>query len=150
MPVLVDTNVLLRFAQASEPYHRQATNSVAALLESGETVYFTFQNVAEFWNVATRPQDRNGLGLPAAFVIRAVSDIERLLTFLPDTPAMYTEWKRLVLAHQVSGLKVHDARLVAAMIVHGVDRILTFDVQDFARYHEVRAMHPESLMSQEE
>src|SRR5579883_337233 len=40
------------FAQTSEPRHGQATESVARLLESGEAVYFTFQNIVEFWNVA--------------------------------------------------------------------------------------------------
>jgi hypothetical protein len=36
----------------------------------------------------------------------------------------------------VLGVKVHDARLVAAMNVHGVGRILTFDVDDFAKAAE--------------
>jgi predicted nucleic acid-binding protein len=34
----------------------------------------------------------------------------------------------------VLGTKVHDARLVAAMNVHGIERILTFNTGDFARY----------------
>ena len=36
--------------------------------------------------------------------------------------------------HGVVGSKVHDARLVAAMNVHGVRRILTFNTDDFTRY----------------
>ena len=35
--------------------------------------------------------------------------------------------------HRVSGKDVYDARLVAAMLVHGVRSILTFDA-GFARY----------------
>jgi hypothetical protein len=46
---------------------------------------------------------------------------------------VYEEWKRLVVAHEVLGTKVHDAKLVATMNVDGVLRILTFDVSDFAR-----------------
>jgi hypothetical protein len=34
-----------------------------------EAVYFTLQNISEFWNVATRPISRNGLGLTAALVL---------------------------------------------------------------------------------
>jgi predicted nucleic acid-binding protein len=45
----------------------------------------------------------------------------------------------------VSGVQVHDARLVAAMRVHGVKRILTFNERDFARYADVEAVHPRSV-----
>jgi predicted nucleic acid-binding protein len=34
----------------------------------------------------------------------------------------------------VSGVQVYDARLAAAMIVHNVTHILTFNTSDFARY----------------
>jgi predicted nucleic acid-binding protein len=65
-----------------------------------------------------------------SLVASEVEKIERILTLLRDSPATYTEWKRLVIKHSVLGAKVHDARLVAAMNVHGVGRILTFDVDD--------------------
>ena len=42
--------------------------------------------------------------------------------------------------HAVSGKNVHDARMVAAMVVHGVESILTFNTQDFLRYGEIRVL----------
>ena len=36
-------------------------------------------------------------------------------------------------------------RLVAAMRVHGVKRILTFNAKDFARYVAIEAVHPRSV-----
>ena len=48
---------------------------------------------------------------------------------------MYREWKRLVTQHEVRGAKVHDTRLVAAMNVHGIRRITTFNVGDFTRFN---------------
>jgi len=53
----------------------------------------------------------------------------------------------LVLTYQVRGAKVHDARLVAAMLAHGLTHILTFNNRDFARYAEVTAVHPQELRS---
>jgi predicted nucleic acid-binding protein len=44
--------------------------------------------------------------------------------------------------YRVSGVQVHDARLVAAMHIHGVKRILTFNTKDFARYDRIEAIHP--------
>jgi predicted nucleic acid-binding protein len=52
------------------------------------------------------------------------------------------EWRRLIVAHGISGIQVYDTRLVAAMQVHGVPRILTFNDRDFARYDGVDAVHP--------
>jgi len=57
-----------------------------------------------------------------ALALGEVEKIERLLAILPDSPAIYAEWCRLVVKHDVLGVKVHDARLVAAMNVHGVKR----------------------------
>jgi hypothetical protein len=45
-----------------------------------------------------------------------------------------------VAGYQVSGKNAHDARLVAAMLVHGIESILTFNTQDFFRYGEIRVL----------
>ena len=146
MSVLVDTNVLLRRTKPNHTSHATAVESVAKLLNSGEPVCFTLQNISEFWNVVTRPVTSNGLGFSAFMAASEVGKIELVLTLLPDAAAIYGEWKRLVTRHSVLGSKVHDARLVAAMNVHGVRRILTFNVGDFARYN-VEVLHPPALSS---
>jgi predicted nucleic acid-binding protein len=51
-----------------------------------------------------------------------------------------------VVGHNVLGVKVHDTRLVAAMKVHGVGKILTFNIRDFARF-DVEAVHPSSVLT---
>lgn len=145
MSILLDTNVLLRRVQPSHPSHALAVEGVARLLAAGETVHFTLQNIAEFWNVATRPAEHNGLGFPAAVALAEVDKIEAALELLPDTPALYAAWKGLVLRHGVIGAKVHDARLVAAMNVHAVRRLLTFNAGDFARYG-IEVLQPAAVL----
>jgi len=144
MSILVDTKVLLRRIQPDHTHHVLAIDSVARLLATGEQVYFTLQNISEFWNVMTRPIAANGLGFSPAFALGEVGKIERVLTLLPDSPAGYGEWKRLVSLHAVRGAKVHDVRLVALMTVHGIRRILTFNTGDFARF-EIEAIHPSAV-----
>jgi predicted nucleic acid-binding protein len=144
MNVLVDTNVVLRRTQPNHAHHAMAMESVARLLAAGENVCFTSQNISEFWNVVTRPIANNGLGFPVSLALGEVEKIERILTLLPDPPAIYPEWKRLVVEHGVLGAKVHDTRLVAAMNVHGVERILTFNTDDFTRYG-IGVLHPSSV-----
>jgi predicted nucleic acid-binding protein len=119
--------------------------SIGRLLAAGESVCFTSQTIAEFWNVATRPAERNGLGFSLDATLAEVNVIEQTLALLEDSVAIYKEWRRLVVRHRVLGVKVHDTRLVAAMNVHGVGRILTFNTSDFARF-AVEAVHPAALV----
>ena len=125
MSILADTNILLRRTQPDHPNHTLAVERVAKLLAAPEPVYFTPQNMLEFWNVATRPVANNGLGFPVTLALAELEKIERFLTVLPDSPAVYGEWKCLVVQHSVLGSKVHDAKLVATMKVHSIRRILT-------------------------
>ena len=50
-----------------------------------------------------------------------------------------------MLEHRVSGIHVHDARIVAAMTVYQVNRILTFDLDDFERYGHITVVNPEAV-----
>ena len=146
MSILIDTNILLRRVQPSHPSHALSVESVSRLMAAGEPVHFTSQNIAEFWNVATRPAEHNGLGFSPAITLAEVEKIEAAFGLLPDTPALYAAWRELVVRYGVIGAKVHDARLVAAMNVHGVGRLLTFNAGDFTRYG-VEVLQPAAVLS---
>ena len=93
----------------------------------------------------TRPVARNGLGLSAAEADREVLAIESGMILLPDNEAVYREWRRIIVQHGVLGVQVHDARLAASMMVHGVSSILTFNVADFSRFTGLTALHPTNI-----
>jgi predicted nucleic acid-binding protein len=141
-PFLVDTNVLIRWVQRDDRSYPIVRAAVGKLMRSNSDPCYVSQNLGELWNVLTRPADRNGYGLtPEQAEVRA-RDIEDAFLLLPDSLAVHQEWRRLPRDYRVSGVQVHDARLVAAMHVHGVSRILTFNVRDFDRYKDVEAIHP--------
>lgn len=142
---LVDTNILLRITRRSDPQHKLVDTALAHLAGQGTTLHYTHQNIAEFWNAMTRPVERNGLGLSVGETEREVRAIEAGMSLLPDNEAVYREWRRIVLKHSVSGVQVYDARLAAAMYVHGVSHILTLNVADFGRFDGVTALHPDSV-----
>lgn len=134
MIYLLDTNVILRFADRSHPLHPTIKNAIRKLRKDGHQLQVTSQNCVEFWNVATRPADKNGFGMTGADADQLLCLIERLFPVLPDSSATYLKWRSLVVTYGVSGVQVHDARLVAAMRVNGVKYILTLNVADFTRY----------------
>jgi len=133
MPVLVDTNILLRLLQPQHPHARIAEEALDELRRRDEVLNVTSQNLVEFWAVITRPIHENGLGFTTTQAIAELQALKRFFALLPEVP-LHEQWERLVGTHSVSGKNTHDARLVAAMIVHGVNAILTFNVQDFTRY----------------
>jgi predicted nucleic acid-binding protein len=116
------------------------------LIRQEDSVLFCPQNIAEFWNVATRPADKNGLGFSYEEALREVMNTESILTLLPDIPAIYPVWKEIVTYHRVQGVKVHDARLVAVMKVYAVQSVLTFNDADFKRYEWITAIHPSLIV----
>ncbi len=142
---LVDTNILLRMTRRSDPQHQLVDTALAGLAGQGTILHYTHQNIAELWNAMTRPQARNGFGLTVAEAEREVRVIEAGMSFLPDSAAVYREWRRIVLQHAVLGVQVHDARLAAAMYVHRVSHILTLNVTDFGRFSGLTAVHPGSV-----
>ena len=142
---LVDSNILLRIPRWNDPADALIDDAVSALRKSGAILYFTHQNIAEFWNVATRPVAGNGFGLSPEEAELEVRSIENAMVLLPDSPLVYATWRDLVAVHSVSGKQVHDARIVAAMIAHDVTHLLTLNSTDFERYPEITAVHPRSV-----
>jgi predicted nucleic acid-binding protein len=146
MLVLVDTNILVRAVQRNHPLMRTARQALPSLVQNGEDLCVTHQNIAEFWNVCTRPADANGLGNSIGTTDRLTSRIEMFFTVLPDSPEAFRQWRRLIVAHEVKGAKVHDARLAAIMLAHGITRILTFNAGDFRRYINITVLDPSSFV----
>ena len=145
MPILIDTNVLLRSVQPSHPMHAGAVRALEVLMKREEALVIALQNVAEFWNAATRPALHNGLGFTIEEAQEELTRLEGFFRILTEDAASYAEWKALVIANRVSGVLVHDARLVAVMKTYGIGQIVTFNVKDFARFSEIEAVHPDSI-----
>jgi predicted nucleic acid-binding protein len=146
MLVLVDSGILLRLLEPSDPQHAAIRSAVRVLRRRGDTLVTAAQDAAEFWNVCTRPVSaRGGYGLSIADADRRLRVIERLFQVLPDNPAAYQVWRRLIVAHAVQCVQVHDARLVARMQVNGITHVLTLNGSDFTRYPAIVPIAPTSL-----
>jgi predicted nucleic acid-binding protein len=145
--VLVDTNLFTRMAQPGHPHHQTALDAVDALRRQGQSLVAVPQILYEYWVVATRPAAANGLGLTVAQAAADLARLKSLFPVLPDTPSLLPEWERIVTAHGVMGKNAHDARLVAAMSIHGVSHLLTFNGADFSRFPGTVVLDPASVVA---
>lgn len=133
MTYLVDTNILLRLSDVNHVHHPSVRAAVTNLAARGDVLRVPQQSLYEFWAVATRPRDQNGLDFPPQTATAFLAVWERMFSPLPEQP-LYPQWRALVTRYAVKGKQTHDARLVAAMKAHGLTHILTFNGADFARY----------------
>ena len=143
MLILADTNILLRLVERKHPHHAVAANALTNVLARGHKPVIVPQVVYEFWVVATRPIDVNGLGMSLSEAQFEFDDLMPEFKLLRDERSVFDYWYRLVLDHDVKGKQVHDARIVAAMLRHEVSHLLTFNAADFARYSEITVVDPQ-------
>lgn len=143
----VDTNVLLRLAHEQHPQHELIATALRRLVARQVELCFTPQNLGEFWNVSTRPRERNGLGLSIEETEAQIESIERRMSILDEDRRVYLAWRRLLVARNVRGVQVHDAHLAAVLEVHGVDHLLTFNGPDFKRFTNLSAVHPRDVQA---
>lgn len=144
---LVDTNLLVRIANGDDAQHDVAKSATLRLITGGDQLYLTSQILVEFWSVATRPAANNGLNWEPSRVERQLQIFLSGFQFLQEVPQVFDAWRRLVVAYDVRGKRVHDARLVAVMEAHQITHILTFNVVDFIRYPTITAVNPASVVA---
>ena len=148
MRVLLDTNIVLRYIQLDAEEHSAIETAIDTLLEQGAELCLVPQVMYEYWSAATRPYGaKNGLSMTSEETASAVAELTATFKLLPDTPQLYDHWLYLVVAHQVMGKQVHDTRLVAAMKVHDLDALLTYNAGDFKRF-DIRVLSPNTMNSE--
>jgi predicted nucleic acid-binding protein len=141
----VDTNVLLRTTDLGNPAQPVAEGAIESLRLNGDSLSVFPQNLIEFWAVATRPSVNNGLGLSIALAESQVNNLKAMFALLNDTPQIFSAWERIVRQYRVTGKQAHDARLVAAMEVHSLTHLLTFNDRDFKRFTEITVVNPHDI-----
>ena len=145
MAMALDSNFLLRYVQREHPLHEIARDAARHFVSTGEELVLLPQVITEFWCVATRPASaRGGFGLTPVQADHQVRLLERIFTIRHDTPAVYDTWRQIVVFYSVSGVQTYDARIAAALQVHSIDQLLTFNGTDFARYDWLTAVDPEA------
>jgi len=137
--ILLDTNLLVRVTNATDPHCDVARSAIHRMTGGGERLIIVPQNLYEFWAVATRrpgaqPAGQNGLGMTCEQASQWLAFFQRRFMLLPDRNDLSARWHGLVKQLGIRGFRSHDARLVAAMESYGIARLLTFNSEDFKRF----------------
>ncbi len=145
MKIMSDTNIALRLHNEDSPQHSLCVEAVGRLQDAKHALCFCAQALIEYWSVATRPANVNGFGQRPADVLADVTELRNSFALLPEPPDMAERWLALVSRYDVSGRQVHDARLAALMLAHGVTHLLMLNGADFAHYEDIVCVHPSDV-----
>ncbi len=113
MRYLLDTGILIRIPHRSDPLNTDIRNAIRRLALDGNTFVTTRQNVAEFWNVCTRPaSSRGGYGLTTDDTARRCEFWSDLSPSLMSRNQRTRTGKRLSRSTKFSGDKSTTAELL--------------------------------------
>jgi predicted nucleic acid-binding protein len=132
--VMVDTNVLLAATDQGRAEHHDALTILNDWPAGDTTLYVSGQILREYLAVATRPADRNGLGLKAPDALGNVAAIRQRTTVLAEGVKVTERLLGLLADVECGGRQIHDANVIATMLVHGVGAVVTMNLDDFARF----------------
>ena len=144
---LLDTNILLRSCDPNSSSYPLVINSVNTIIRQGGECLITSQILIEFWVVATRPANVNGLGWTPQKTQLEIKKILSQFSLLVETPEIFRFWFQLVTDHNIKGKRTHDIRLLAVMKAHNIPYLLTFNPDDFIHLSNITILHPQDIIS---
>ena len=140
---LVDTNVLVNSVYEGAEHFAPSRALLDRAKAVGASLCVLPQNVAEFFAAVTNPK-RVTEPKTAEEALDAIDEFLELpgIELLPVPADVVPRLLSLIRANPVTGLRVYDLHLVAAMLGSGVTRIYTFNARDFARFSELEVLTP--------
>lgn len=147
MRILLDTNILLRLSDTDHPASAEVVTALDWMDAHAIEGVIVPQVMYEYWVVATRLLEHNGLGRDTVTAATDIRDFCTLFRLLLDERGVFVQWQKLVTDYAVVGKLAHDTRLVAAMQRHGVTDILTFNKPDFVRFTGIRVFTPADVLA---
>jgi toxin-antitoxin system PIN domain toxin len=140
--IAVDTNILVAFQRLEYPTHARAVEVVTQLAEGRAPWALPTPCLHEFLAVVTHPRIFK-TPTPLHHALAAVSALleSPRVRVLSEGSTHWETLSRLLTAGKIAGPAVHDARIAAICLAHGVSELWTAD-RDFSRFPELTARNP--------
>ncbi len=140
--IAVDTNVLVAASRDDAPGHELARPALRALAEAPDAWAIPWPCMHEFLAVVTHPRIFD----PPTSLDRALDQVDSWtespsLVVLSETVNYWPQLRRVLAASDVIGPRVHDARIAALCLVHGIEELWTQD-RDFSRFPSLKTRNP--------
>lgn len=140
--IAINTNLLVFAHRGDAPNHAAALGALRPLLEGSSPWALPWPCLHEFISISTHP----GIYKPASTLPEALGFLEILLGspqlhLLAESPGYFDKLRALALAARLSGPRIHDARIAALCLHHGVRELWTAD-RDFSMFPQLKTFNP--------
>ena len=140
--IALDTNLLVYAHRAENPFHATAAQLVKTLAEGRASWAIPWPCVHEFYGVVT---NRRVFTVPTPVEV-ALAQINAWLespslVLLAENERHWPELHELIGKTKLQGPMVHDARIAALCLSHGVRELWSAD-RDFSRFPKLRVRTP--------
>lgn len=141
--IALDTNVLVCAHRRESQFHEQANDLVKTLAESKPSWSIPWPSPYEFYSVVTNPRVWKTEATPhkvATAQITAWTNAPSL-QLLAETQDFLTTVLPIIAQPKIGGPIVHDARIAALCLAHGIDGLVAKD-QDFPLFPQLKTRDP--------
>jgi toxin-antitoxin system PIN domain toxin len=140
--IALDTNILVHAHRRDAPFHIAAKQSIVTLSEGKAAWAIPWPCLHEFFGVVTHPR----VFSPPSTPDEAINQIEiwmesPTLHLLSEDETHWPQLRNLIVQAKLQGPMVHDARIAALCLSHGVYELWSAD-RDFSRFPALRAHNP--------
>lgn len=140
--IAVDSNLLVYSHRRDSPWHAAAKRRLAQLAEGTASWAIPWACVHEFIAIVTHPK----IYRPPSTLAQAIEQVDcwlesPSLVLIGERDAYWERLRGLLRSAKVAGPKVHDARIAAVCLLHGVRELWTVD-RDFSRFSELGVRNP--------
>ena len=140
--IAVDTNVLVYAHREDSQWHEAAASRVAQLAEGRGAWAIPWPCIHEFLAIASHPK----IFAPPSPLAAAIDQVEAWLEsptlhVLAESQLHWPQLRALLQTGKVAGARVHDARIAALCLQHGVKELWSAD-RDFGRFPDLAVSNP--------
>jgi hypothetical protein len=138
----VDTNLLVFAHREDSAFHQTARGLVESLRHQSAPWAIPWPCVHEFIGIATHP----GIYRPASTLSEALGFLDALfasqpLQLLSESHGYFEKLRTIATAAQLNGPRIHDARIAALCLHHGVRELWSAD-RDFSGFPQLTVRNP--------
>ncbi len=140
--IAVATNLLVYSHFADSKFHEPARDLIDGLRHGSAPWAIPWPCVHEFLGIVTHPK----IYKPASTPEQAFAAVDAWLAggnahLLAESPGYFGKLKELALAAKLSGPRIHDARIAALCLHHGVGELWSAD-RDFSAFPRLKVRNP--------
>jgi hypothetical protein len=140
--IAVDTNLLVYAHRADSPFHRTARELLETLRSSPAPWAIPWPCVHEFMSIVTHARVfRHPTPLATAFAAVNAWRAGGNLQLLAESEGYLEKLREIATAAHLRGPRIHDARIAALCLHHGVRELWTAD-RDFSAFPRLKTRNP--------